>query len=177
VLPPTSSTFSPIRRFQPPLPTLLFSAPLPPTPTSFRFASSNTPPDTPSSRPVLQFNRLLHPTPLLSQVLQRLSPRHAQPKRPLPCHAQPLVCIPIPATRGLSFTLRIAPFPPYCTSSGIRPPHRVIGLTPHRRGSRLPQHPPDGHPSCCQGHQARRPSTALRRCRYPDPVSDPNPYL
>jgi hypothetical protein len=58
---------------------------------------------TPSSRPVLQFARLLHPNPLLLQVLRRLSlcharhrrpnPRNTRPRRPSPClrprHARP----------------------------------------------------------------------------------------
>jgi hypothetical protein len=42
---------------------------------------------TPSSRPVLRFARLLHPTPLLLQVLR--NPCHARPRRPRPRHARP----------------------------------------------------------------------------------------
>jgi hypothetical protein len=54
---------------------------------------------TPSSRLVLRFARLLHPTPLLLQVLRTLTPRHmwhwpqkschAQPQRPRPHHVRP----------------------------------------------------------------------------------------
>jgi hypothetical protein len=150
-LPPTFSTSSPPRPSQPPPPTSLFSAQLPPTPT---FGSSGAPATrtplplllissplisidvsflgtpmstkdigvsisprttwlspgtpssvshsspllspthllmtwTPSSRPVLRFNQSLHPTPLLLQVLQKLSPHHAWHRRPNPRHTQP----------------------------------------------------------------------------------------
>jgi hypothetical protein len=43
---------------------------------------------TPSSHPVLRLTRLLHPTPLLLQVLRRLSPCHTRHRRPSTCHAR-----------------------------------------------------------------------------------------
>jgi hypothetical protein len=48
---------------------------------------------TPSSRPVLRFTTMLHPTPLLLQVPRRLSPCHVRPRRHSlrlhPLHARP----------------------------------------------------------------------------------------
>jgi hypothetical protein len=42
-----------------------------------------------SSRPVMRFARLLHPTLLSLQVLRSLSPRHAWPRRPISSHTRP----------------------------------------------------------------------------------------
>jgi hypothetical protein len=42
---------------------------------------------TPSFHSVLRFTRLHYPTPLLLQVLRRLSPCHAWPQLPRPCHS------------------------------------------------------------------------------------------
>jgi hypothetical protein len=44
---------------------------------------------TPSSHPVLQFARLLHPTPLVLQVLQSLTPCHMRLRHPSSCHRCP----------------------------------------------------------------------------------------
>jgi hypothetical protein len=197
-LPPTSSTFCPPRPSQPLPPTLLFSAPLPPTPTygssgvpatrtplpllpissplalvsvsflgtplstkgtgvsiSARTAcwslgtSSSTsypsplPPPvhlmmtwTPSSRLVLRFARLLHPTPLLLQVLQSLTTRHTRLRHPISHHARPQR----PRPRHARPQLHASSSPPGVPAMTSGPharalSRRVIGLPPRRRDS------------------------------------------
>jgi hypothetical protein len=105
---------------------------------------------TPSSRPVLQFARLLHPTPLLLQVLRSLSPHQTQPRhpsprlawpwRPRPHHTRPRRSSPRhtrprrPRLRHVRPRLLASRSPPGCISDDIRPSRRVVSLPPHRRG-------------------------------------------
>jgi hypothetical protein len=146
-----------------------------------------------SSHPVLRFARFLHPTRLPLQVLRSLSPHHTQPRCPGPHHVGPGARAPrspgvpahatrgldvfVRAMRGLGLTLHRAP--PWCISDDIWPPRRcplALGHWSTTLSSWLvtPQHPPDGHLSCCRGHQARGSSTTLRRRRSPDTISGPD---
>jgi hypothetical protein len=66
--------------------------------------------------------------------------------------------------------------PPLCTSDDIQLPHQsppALGRWSTTPSPWLvtPQHPPDGHPSCCRGHQTCGSSTVLCRRRSPDTVS------
>jgi hypothetical protein len=95
---------------------------------------------TPSSHPVLRFARLLHPTPLLLQILQSLTLRHtrlqtiqltprAAPEPPpepraAPVH-QPAPPLPPPTPRAISASRFTAP--PWCTNDDIRPPRQPSG--------------------------------------------------
>jgi hypothetical protein len=85
---------------------------------------------TPSSRPVLRFARLVHPTPLLLQVLRSLSPRHTRPRCPSPQHARPRR----PRPRHAQHWINASPSPPWCTSDDIRHPRRSP-LAPGRRST------------------------------------------
>jgi hypothetical protein len=76
-----------------------------------------------------------------------------------------VVCVFVHDMHGLSFTLHPTP---WCTSDYFRSPRwsppatscRSTTLSPWQV---TPQHPPNGHLSCCRSHQARGLSTTLRR--------------
>jgi hypothetical protein len=124
---------------------------------------------TPSSRPVPRFARLLHPTPLLLQVLRSLTSRHTQlqhpssrnaSRHPSLCHARPWCphprhqwhrrlrfcharpSTPARATHGLDAPTRTTRSPGFTLHRA--PPAMTSGPTPepYRAGSSV-YHPAD----------------------------------
>jgi hypothetical protein len=139
---------------------------------SFPFASSGTPPG--------DLDSLFSSSPTVCPIAPPYPSSTAGTSEPdVAPRAAPT---PQPAPRAASALRFIEP--PWCTSGDIRPPapepsrtrssvcHPIIVVCDP--GST--KHPPDGHPSCCQGHQARGSSSALCRCRNLDTVSGPDLY-